>query len=149
MISASKSTLSLNNLKFFRPKVTKNLTNFRKKFCESPPRCFMSFNPEGLLSWQTLIFQQHFPFPRQKMLYYAASAFRTIDQFLFFLFLSIFLVFIEYSLFSCFQVSSVLMFYVCQRSNRMWNNLQSTVLFNREYSNMSPIFEYDRAEQLF
>jgi hypothetical protein len=37
MISASKSTLSLNNLKILRPKVKKNLMNFRKKFCESPP----------------------------------------------------------------------------------------------------------------
>jgi len=33
MISASKSTLSLNNLKILRPKITQNL----KKFCESPP----------------------------------------------------------------------------------------------------------------
>jgi len=32
-----KSALSLNNLKILRPKVTKNLTNLRKKFCESPP----------------------------------------------------------------------------------------------------------------
>ncbi len=38
MISASKSTLSVNNLKILRPKVTKNLTHLRKKFCESPPR---------------------------------------------------------------------------------------------------------------
>jgi len=38
MISASKSTLSLNNLNILRPKVTKNLTNLPKKFCESPPR---------------------------------------------------------------------------------------------------------------
>jgi hypothetical protein len=38
MISASKSTLSLNNIKILRPKVTKNITNWRKKFCESPPR---------------------------------------------------------------------------------------------------------------
>jgi len=37
MISASKSTLGLKNLKILRPKVTKNLTNLRKKFCESPP----------------------------------------------------------------------------------------------------------------
>jgi len=35
MISASKSTLSLNNLNISRPKVTKNLTNLHKKFCES------------------------------------------------------------------------------------------------------------------
>ncbi len=38
MISASKSTLSLNNLKILRPKVTKNLTKFPKKFYESQPR---------------------------------------------------------------------------------------------------------------
>jgi len=38
MISASKSTLSLNNIKILRPKVTKNLKNLRKKSCESPPR---------------------------------------------------------------------------------------------------------------
>jgi hypothetical protein len=38
MITAAKSTLSLNNLKILRPKVTKNLTNLHKKFCESPPR---------------------------------------------------------------------------------------------------------------
>ncbi len=38
MISASKSTLNLNNLKILRPKVTNNLTNLCKKFCESPPR---------------------------------------------------------------------------------------------------------------
>jgi len=35
MISASKCTLSLNNLKILRPKVTKNLTNLQNKFCES------------------------------------------------------------------------------------------------------------------
>jgi hypothetical protein len=33
MISASKSTLSPNNLKILRSKVTKNLKNFCKKFC--------------------------------------------------------------------------------------------------------------------
>jgi len=38
MISASKTTFSDFNLKILRPKVTKNLTNFRKKFCEFPPR---------------------------------------------------------------------------------------------------------------
>jgi hypothetical protein len=32
MISASKSTLSLNNLKILRPKVMKNLTNLSKIF---------------------------------------------------------------------------------------------------------------------
>jgi hypothetical protein len=35
MIFGSKSTLSLNNLKTLRSKVIKNITNFRKKFCES------------------------------------------------------------------------------------------------------------------
>ncbi len=43
MISTSKSTLCLNNLKIIRPKVTKNLTNLHKKFCESPPRAFHTF----------------------------------------------------------------------------------------------------------
>jgi hypothetical protein len=38
MISASKSTLRLNNLKSLRHKAKKNLTNLHKKFCESPPR---------------------------------------------------------------------------------------------------------------
>ncbi len=37
MISASKSTLRPNNLKILRPKVIKNLTNLRNKFCESTP----------------------------------------------------------------------------------------------------------------
>jgi len=37
MIYASKSTLNLNNLNMLRPKVTKNLTNLLKKFCESRP----------------------------------------------------------------------------------------------------------------
>ncbi len=32
-----KSTLSLNNLKILLPKVTRNITNLCKKFCESPP----------------------------------------------------------------------------------------------------------------
>ncbi len=40
MISASKTNFSHYNLKILRPKVTKNLKNFRKKFCESPPRIF-------------------------------------------------------------------------------------------------------------
>jgi len=39
MISASKTAVSLNNLKILRPKVMKNLTNLPKKFCESPPWC--------------------------------------------------------------------------------------------------------------
>ncbi len=38
MLSASKITFSLNVLKISRPKVTKNLTNLLKKFCEFPPR---------------------------------------------------------------------------------------------------------------
>ncbi len=39
MISASKSTLSLNYLMILGPKVTeKNLTNLLEKFCEFPPR---------------------------------------------------------------------------------------------------------------
>jgi len=37
MIFASKSFLNLNNLKISRPKVTKNLMNLPKKFCEFPP----------------------------------------------------------------------------------------------------------------
>ena len=44
MICASKSTLSLNNLKILKPKVTKNLKNLRKKFCESPPRSLIELN---------------------------------------------------------------------------------------------------------
>jgi len=39
MITCSKCTLSLSNLKISRPKVRKNLTNFCKKFCESSPWC--------------------------------------------------------------------------------------------------------------
>jgi len=38
MISASKSTLSLNNLKILRPRVTNNLMTLLKKFCKFPPR---------------------------------------------------------------------------------------------------------------
>jgi hypothetical protein len=38
LISASKTTLSLYNLRILRPKVTENLTSLLKKFCESPPR---------------------------------------------------------------------------------------------------------------
>ncbi len=34
MLSALKTTFSLNNLSIIRPKVTKNLTNLLKKFCE-------------------------------------------------------------------------------------------------------------------
>ncbi len=44
MKSASKSTLSLNNLINLRVKVTKNLTNLTKKFCEFRPRSQISQN---------------------------------------------------------------------------------------------------------
>jgi len=37
MISASKTTPSQLNLKILRPKVTKNIKNLRKKFCEFRP----------------------------------------------------------------------------------------------------------------
>jgi len=37
MISASKTTFSHYNLKIFRPEVTKNIKNLRKKFCEFRP----------------------------------------------------------------------------------------------------------------
>jgi len=40
MICASKSTVSLNYIKFLGPKVTRNLTNLPKKFCESQPCLF-------------------------------------------------------------------------------------------------------------
>ncbi len=40
MISVLKSTLNLNNLKILRPKVTKNLTNLLKMFCETSPWSF-------------------------------------------------------------------------------------------------------------
>jgi len=39
-MTASISILSLNNIKILRPEITKNLTNLRKKFCESQPRKF-------------------------------------------------------------------------------------------------------------
>jgi len=38
MISASKTTFSHYNLKILRPKVTKNIKNLHKKFCEFRPR---------------------------------------------------------------------------------------------------------------
>ncbi len=38
MISASKTSFSLNNLKILRPKVT----NLLKKFCKFPPRAFLN-----------------------------------------------------------------------------------------------------------
>jgi len=40
MISASKTTFSLKNLKILRPKNTKNVTNLLKKFCEFLP-CYI------------------------------------------------------------------------------------------------------------
>jgi len=43
MKPASKSNLSLNNLKILSPKVTKNVTNLHKKFCESPPCSLNNF----------------------------------------------------------------------------------------------------------
>ncbi len=52
MISASKTTFSLNNLMILRPKVTKNRTNFRKKFFESPPRSVViDKENEDPISW--------------------------------------------------------------------------------------------------
>ncbi len=38
IISASKTTYTHNNPKILRPKVTKNIKNLHKKFCEFPPR---------------------------------------------------------------------------------------------------------------
>ncbi len=38
MISALKTTFIQYNLKILRPKVTKNMKNLHKKFCEFPPR---------------------------------------------------------------------------------------------------------------
>jgi len=54
MISASKSTLSLNNLisKHLRSRVTKNLTNLNKKFCEFPPRTLIFVL--GIELWRNL-----------------------------------------------------------------------------------------------
>jgi len=49
MISASKTTSSLNNLKILKPNVMKNLTNMLKKFCEFPT-CFVS-----LTLWHILV----------------------------------------------------------------------------------------------
>jgi hypothetical protein len=41
MIYASKTTFSHFNLKILRPQVTKNIKNFRKKFCEFRPWDFL------------------------------------------------------------------------------------------------------------
>ncbi len=38
MISALKTTFSLNNFKILRPKVQKKSDEFAKDFCESQPR---------------------------------------------------------------------------------------------------------------
>ena len=38
MISASKTTFCHYNIKILWPKVTQNIKNLRKKFCESAPR---------------------------------------------------------------------------------------------------------------
>jgi len=46
MISASKTTFSHCNIKILRLKVTKNLTNLLKKFCEFPPRKFLRIDFE-------------------------------------------------------------------------------------------------------
>ncbi len=40
MLSASKSTVNLKNLKILKPKVTKNVTNLPKKVCEFRPWSF-------------------------------------------------------------------------------------------------------------
>ncbi len=44
MISASKTTFSHYNLKIFRPKVTKNLTNLPQKFVTFDPRHTLILN---------------------------------------------------------------------------------------------------------
>jgi len=41
MISASKTTLRVNNLKILRPTVKKILSNLYKTFCEFPPGTFI------------------------------------------------------------------------------------------------------------
>jgi len=48
MIFASKTTLNLKNLKILRSKVTKNLTNLPKKFCEFPPSSLIRMKEEKL-----------------------------------------------------------------------------------------------------
>jgi len=49
MIAASKITLSHYNLKILRPKVTKNLTNLPKKFCEFRPLFLTTLCNHGLI----------------------------------------------------------------------------------------------------
>jgi len=54
MISASKSTLSLTDLKSLRPRVTKKLTNLDKKFYESSSwmfQCSLFLRITTLLTW--------------------------------------------------------------------------------------------------
>jgi len=46
LISASKTTFNYYNLKILRPKGTKNIKNFCKKFCEFPPRAFVESGDE-------------------------------------------------------------------------------------------------------
>ncbi len=48
LISASKTTFSHYNFKILRPKVRKNLINFRKKFCEFPPITQLYYVSQGL-----------------------------------------------------------------------------------------------------
>jgi hypothetical protein len=63
MISASKTTFSHYNLKILRPKVTKNLTNLRKKHPElSEPTRFLSYfsnNSELLTRTDKLGYNDH------------------------------------------------------------------------------------------
>jgi len=53
MISASKTTFSHSNLKILRPKVTKNIKNLRKKFCEFRPS-FVTIDFSLFLRWKSL-----------------------------------------------------------------------------------------------
>jgi len=63
-MSASETTFSHYNIKILMPKVTKNITNLRNKFCEFPPRSlsFKVVDVDGtfifpfsfLISWQSL-----------------------------------------------------------------------------------------------
>jgi len=53
MIFASKTTLSQNNFKILRHKVTKNLTNLPRKFCESPLRGQFHQHLSEQAKWRT------------------------------------------------------------------------------------------------
>jgi len=64
MISTSKITLNQNNLKILRPKVTKNLTNLCKKFCESPPTAFFSIAYNFKMIFQMRQFANNINFMR-------------------------------------------------------------------------------------